>query len=65
MGLRTGPNPTDKGKVGSKRHVVSDRGGAPLGAGLGAAKVHDSMVLEEVVDAIEPIKQPRGKPGKP
>ena len=30
---------------------------------LSAANVHDSRVLEEAVDAIEPIKGPRGRPG--
>jgi transposase len=40
-------NPTDKGKAGSKRHVVSDRGGIPLAVVLTAANVHDSKVLEE------------------
>jgi hypothetical protein len=29
---------------------------------LTAANTHDSMVLEELVDAIEPIKRPRGRP---
>jgi IS5 family transposase len=29
-----------------------------------AANVHDSKVLEEAVDAIEPIKRPRGRPRK-
>jgi hypothetical protein len=61
-GERTGPNPTDKGKPGSKRHVVSDRGGVPLAVILTAANVHDSNVFEELVDAIEPIKRPRGRP---
>ena len=31
---------------------------------LTAANVHDSRVLEEAVDAIEPIKGPRGRPGR-
>jgi transposase len=31
---------------------------------LSAAHVHDSRVLEEAVDAIEPIKGPRGRPGR-
>jgi hypothetical protein len=30
-----------------------------------AANVYDSKVLEEAVDAIEPIKRPRGAPGRP
>ena len=29
-GQKTGANPTDKGKQGSKRHVVVDQGGIPL-----------------------------------
>ncbi len=29
-----------------------------------AANVHDSKVLEEVVDAIPPIRKPRGRPRK-
>src|SRR5215218_2290276 len=64
-GQRTGPNPTDKAKAGSKRHVVSDRGGIPLAVVLSAANVHDSKVLVEAVDAISPIRKPRGRPGRP
>ena len=29
-----------------------------------AANVHDSMVFEELLDSIEPIKRPRGRPRK-
>ncbi|CAJ0808479.1 IS5 family transposase IS1421 [Ralstonia psammae] len=29
-GEQTGPNPTDRGKFGSKRHLVVDRRGVPL-----------------------------------
>jgi IS5 family transposase len=58
-------NPTDRGKPGSKRHLVSDRRGVPLAVVLTAANVHDSKVFEELVDAIEPIKRPgRGRPRK-
>lgn len=31
---------------------------------LTAANVHDSTVFEELLDAIEPIKRPRGRPRK-
>jgi transposase len=44
---------------------VADRGGVPLAVVLTAANVHDSKVLEEAVDAIEPIKRPLGKPSRP
>jgi transposase len=64
-GKKTGPNPTDKGKKGSKRHVVVDRGGIPLSVTHSAANVHDSKVLEEAIDAISPIRKPhRGRPRK-
>jgi hypothetical protein len=29
---------------------------------LSAANVHDSMVFEELIDTIETIKRPRGRP---
>jgi transposase len=29
---------------------------------LTAANVHDSMAFEELIDAVEPIKRPRGRP---
>jgi IS5 family transposase len=61
---KTGPNPRDKGKPGSKRHVVVDRDGIPLSVIHSAANVHDSKLLEEAVDAIEPIRKPRGRPRK-
>jgi transposase len=32
---------------------------------LSAANVHDSKVLEEAMDAISPIKRPRGRSGSP
>jgi hypothetical protein len=31
---------------------------------ISAANVHDSMVFEELIDGIEPIKRPRGRPRK-
>jgi IS5 family transposase len=43
---------------------VVDREGVPLSVTHSAAKVHDSKVLEEAVDAIEPIRRPRGQPRK-
>lgn len=57
-------HPTDRGKPGSKRHVVSDRKGVPLAVVLTAANVHESKVLEEAVDTIGPIRRPAGKPGR-
>jgi transposase len=60
-GELTGPNPTDRGKPGSKRHLVVDRTGIPLAALLSGANRHDSVVFEQVLDAIPPIRQPNGR----
>lgn len=64
-GSSTGPNPTDRGKSGTKHHILVDRGGIPLAVLQSGANVHDSKMFEEVVDAVEPIKGPvRGRPRK-
>jgi len=64
-GCLTGPNPTDRGKPGSKYHLQVDRNGTPLAACLSAANTHDSMLLEQVLDTVAPVKGPRGRPGRP
>jgi IS5 family transposase len=64
-GCLTGPNPTDRGKPGSKYQLVVDRCGIPLALGLSAANTHDSVLLEPMVDAVPPVKGPRGRPGRP
>jgi putative transposase len=37
----TGPNPTDKGKLGTKRHVLTDGHGIPLSIVITSANTHD------------------------
>jgi transposase len=56
----TGPNPTDRGKPGSKIHVVSDRGGIPLAVGVSAANTHDGHALKPLVAAIPAVRSRRG-----
>lgn len=63
-GPKTGPNPTDRGKNGSKRHLIVDGQGTPLAIDHTGANVHDSEMALPLVDAIPPIKQPRGGPRK-
>jgi transposase len=64
----TGPNPVDRGKSGSKIHVLSDRAGVPLSVAVSAANTNDSYALKPLVMAIPAIKSRRGprrrKPGK-
>ena len=63
-GAKTGPNPTDRGKNGSKRHLITDGNGTPLAIEHTGANVHDSEMAIPLVDAIEPIARPRGRPRK-
>ncbi len=59
-GLLTGPNPTDRGKLGSKIHLVTDRSGLPLSLGISGANMHDSQGLEPLIRGIPPIRSRRG-----
>ena len=61
-GKKTGPNPTDRRKAGSKHHILTEAGGIPLTALLTAANRHDITQLVPLVDAIPPL---RGCPGRP
>lgn len=63
-GAATGPNPTDRGKSGTKRHLVVERQGIPLAVKQSAANLHDSQMRAALRDAIEPLKRPRGRPRK-
>ena len=56
-----GPNPTDRGKAGSKRHVITDRNGIPLAALLSEATRHDSICFESLLDAVPAIRTPAGQ----
>ena len=51
-GEKTGKNPTDRAKLGTKRHVVCDQRGAPLGLVVSGANRHDKKVALQTVDAI-------------
>ena len=42
-----------------------DRNGVPLAVKHSAANVHDSEMLEKMVDAIRPVRGPRGRPRWP
>src|SRR5262249_58922449 len=61
-GPATGPNPTDRGKAGTKRHVMVDGQGIPLALTLSGANVRDGQMMEAPLEALEPIKRPCGRP---
>lgn len=56
----------DRGKPGSKMHVLSDANGLPLVVGVSAANVHDSLPLKPIVLAHQTRHDPhRGRYFKP
>ena len=45
------PNPTDRAKSGTKRHVLTDGGGVPIGLAITAANTPDKTALAELLDS--------------
>jgi transposase len=48
-GELTGPNPTDRGKAGTKYHIVASTDGLPLGVVPSAANVHDTRLFPHLL----------------
>ena len=46
----TGNNPTDRSKLGTKRHILTDKKGIPLSAVISSASTHDIKLVTDVVD---------------
>ena len=46
----TGSNPTDRGKLGTKRHILTDKNGIPLSAVIAPASTHDIKAATELID---------------
>src|SRR6516162_5076919 len=59
-GRLTGPNPTDRAKCGSKRHLICDGHGIPLAIKLTEANRHDSSQALPLLDGIPSPQGPRG-----
>ncbi len=55
-----GANPTDRGKNGSKRHLLVDGRGVPLSLVVTGANAHDVTQIECVLDA-SVVKRPTPK----
>ena len=53
----TGSNPTDRSKLGTKRHILTDKKGIPLSVIITSANTHDVTVAIETVDSMV-IKRP-------
>ena len=49
-GAMTGSNPTDRSKLGTKRHILTDKNGIPLSAVITPANTHDIKAVTDVID---------------
>jgi len=57
-GEKTGPNPTDRAKSGTKRSVLTDGAGVPLGVAVGGANTHDKRLVKETLESV-PVERPK------
>jgi transposase len=61
-GALTGPSPVDRGRMGSKHHLLVDAAGIPLAISLTGGDRNDVTELLPLVDGVGPV---RGKVGRP
>ena len=61
-GAKTGPSPVDRGRAGSKHHLLVDGGGIPLAWTLTGGNRNDVTQLLDLLDRVPPV---RGRVGRP
>ena len=59
-----GKNPTDRGKIGTKRSVLTDGGGIPIGLAVEGANRNDFKMARETIESI-PVERPEPTPNMP
>jgi putative transposase len=63
-GKKVGKHPTDRGKLGTKRSVLTDGGGVPIGLAVEGANRNDFRMVQETLTSI-PVERPLPTPEKP
>jgi hypothetical protein len=61
VGDHVGANPVDRGKPGSKLHLVCDGRGLPLTVAVTAANVDDSTMFEALLEDVPAVRTPSGQ----
>src|SRR5215207_8980962 len=64
-GELTGRNPTDRGKAGTKYHLLVDARGLILHTLLSPANTHDSVQFEPLLETNPGVRTHRHRPGRP
>jgi hypothetical protein len=59
-----GKQPTDRGKLGATRRVLTAGGGVPIGLAVAGAKRHDCKMVRETIERM-PVKRPAPTPATP
>jgi putative transposase len=57
VGKKTGPNPTDRAKRGTKRSILTDGRGVPVGVVTAGANTNDYKLTEATLESI-PVERP-------
>jgi putative transposase len=50
VGKKTGRNPVDRGKIGTKKSILTDGEGIPLALAIHPSNEHDSTTIDELLD---------------
>ncbi len=60
-GKKSGKNPTDRGKQGAKRSLLTDAAGIPIGLAIEGANRHDMKLVGPTLKSI-PMERPKPTP---
>lgn len=61
-GAQTGPSPADRGRAGSKHHLITNATGIPLAVILTGGNRNGLTQLVPLLEAISPVRGKRGRP---
>ena len=64
MGGKTGANPTDRGKRGVKRSLLTEASGIPVAVAVDGANRHDMKLVRLTVDSVA-VSRPAPSPEQP
>ena len=59
-----GKHPTARGQIGTKRSLLTEGGGGPIGLAVEGANRHDFKMVRETLESI-PVKRPAPTPAMP
>ncbi len=63
-GKKTGPNPTDRGKEGVKRSLLTEGHGVPIGLAVAGANRHDMKLVRATIESIV-VERPAATEAEP